>query len=398
MAEVAALFQDDDVVPEPGQQGAAPAAGAQPVTPLADQSWEAARLAAAKQEEVDEGTKADAAKPAEEPGQPSTPPETPPGTPAAAAPAAAPQDQAGQPKPEGEKPTGPMIPKPAFDERIQKERAETQKAREAAAYWKGRAEAAPAAGAPAGQPQAAQKTPDQVIAEAKAEKVAQAKRYDDGLMTTAEWEQKRQDLDDKIFEARQAMIQVSMQNSIPAAKPGTSEDLYMDEMVSKLEREHPFCFEIPNDDPKWGILTDLARSELLAEGVPVAPGVRGDYQLKERIAKLTDVWGPRWTGKTLDQVRAERGLAPSTTTQPAQGQQPKPPAAPGGGAPKPKLSPAAQQRADKIAQAGTHPPDIHAIGTQGQVDEVTEDDILGMTQDQIMALPVSVRRKIMPLG
>lgn len=93
------------------------------------------------------------------------------------------------------------------------------------------------------------------------------------------------------------------------------------------------------------------------------------FKLGERVAQLSDVYGPIWGAK-----------APQPQQQPAP--------------PKPGMSPTAQARQQKLAVAANAPPDVNRLTPQGgQGPEYTEDQIANMSDEEILALPKSVRER-----
>ena len=134
-----------------------------------------------------------------------------------------------------------MIPKKRFDEVAQ----QRDRAMLEAAYHKGRAdEAAIATTASQGDDGAAEPTPEEQITELRAERLALARRVDEGEINTVEWEQQRAALDDREHAIRQAQILTSVPKSETAdsgqgapAKQG--DDLYLEQLTIELESRHP---------------------------------------------------------------------------------------------------------------------------------------------------------------
>lgn len=359
--------------------------------------------AKAKEEEGKAEPEGDKPEGKDKPAEPKPEPE--PDKSAAATPAkeAAKQDDDGatpdpdpDPDPEpdkGDGKGGPMIPKGRFDEALIKERAKTDEAaqaaataKEEAAYWKGRAEGAgvsPDGDAAQAKPGEATQTPDEIIAGARQTKRDLAKKYDDGEITAVEFEEQKDHLEDTIAEARQ-------QKAAPQEKPGQKlepeDDLYLDQVTATLEKDHPWTLEI-KEEWMWDNLRNQAVHQLHAEGVKVTDDNRGRYVIRERMATLTDTYGPLWYGKSPAKKEEGQGdqagdKDPSKTgSDQAEGK---------------GLSPEAKARKEKLELADKHPPDTSSLGAAADKTEPSEADITAMSDEEIAALPPATRRKILP--
>jgi hypothetical protein len=309
---------------------------------------------------------------------PAAPPN--PETPASPAPAAAAEPAPGQqpvePNLAAAPKDQPMIPKARLDEKIME-----------AAHWKGVAEGLLAAQKaattqPAAEPTPAAppvKTPEQRLADIDARKVDLAKQFDAGAIDAAAWKEQEIALD---REARSLLLEAAKPTTAPAQTPG--EDLYLDELTAKLEDDHPYTKLIPaSDRATWNFIEQKAVATLAEQGVTLAPradgtlDARSAYALRKTMAELTDTLGPALTGKTLPAAAAQApGAQPQT-----------PPAGP---------SATAQARADKLALAANHPPDVSALGrAQGGTATVTDADISQMSDEEIAALPSAVRARFL---
>ncbi|HKJ94548.1 MAG TPA: hypothetical protein VKA32_02835 [Gammaproteobacteria bacterium] len=274
-----------------------------------------------------------------------------------------------------------MIPKARFDE-VNTDR--DRKAQEAS-YWRGVAEASmrhQQGSQQAGQQQTQQQepTPDEVIADAKAQMRTLAQKFDDGEITAVEWEQQRSAYEDRIDEARFAahQPQQGQQQQTQQQPQKQQDDLYLEQLTVNLEQEHPYTTRI-KDDADWAFLRDKAVNELRDEGTQLTSDTRGVYTLRKRMAELTDRYGPILTGENLDQQKQG-----GSQQQPA-----------GDGQGKAHLSEQAQQRSDKLDLQGQHPPDTRNMGSPGDRTEITDADINSMSDDEIAALPASVRSKFL---
>ena len=297
---------------------------------------------------------------------------------------------AGEAKPEAPKAEGepPMIPKPRFDQVL----ADREQAISAAAYWRGVAEArgtvtqpgvgeqeTPAIGEPA-------KTVDEQLAEVRTERIKLATRFDDGEMSAKEWEESRAKLEDKEREIRSSVEPApAAPAATPAPQPTSSDDLYLDNLTTTLEDQHPFTLEIDEKDPRWAFLETEAWQQLGKEGVDITPDSRGTYVLRQRMAELTDVYGPIWTGKTSEELKKAKAEAEPKVPE----QQP-----PGNSGEQPSKT--AKAREAKLIANAEAPPDVSRLGAGGAQTEVSDAQIEGMTDEEIAALPEATRRRLMP--
>ena len=276
------------------------------------------------------------------------------------------------------------IPRPRFNE-VLHERDQFQ---QAAAYWRGVAEAnairgqVPKDGA---DPQPPVKTPEERRADIRTKRKALAKKYDDGEINAVDLDDARQKLEDEEFAIRQEMLEARFApKGQPKAdqQPGpVSDDLYIETLTAKLEEEHPYVTVLSGDEfaEEWAFLTRKAATQLIAEGVSLPKGelpLRERYMLRKRIAELSDQYGPRFAGDAK----------PAKSSDAAQK---------GAGG----LSQTAQARLDKINLAHSAPPDVNQMGSAGKAGiDYSEADILKMTDEEITALPASVRSKFTGLS
>lgn len=224
-----------------------------------------------------------------EAGQPAT-------TPAAAAPAAPTPPTATPPEQPGQAKLVPLAV-------AQDERAKRQTAERGEAYWRGRAEAlqqtsvAAPATAPA-EPVAPQVTPQERLEAIKQERIALAGQYDDGLIRTKEWEERRIALE---TEQRQLWREIepppaSAQPSVPIG-----EQIWEEQQTLRIEKEYPILGQLAQPDLEP--LIQLAYREAVREGKPIERSTRGTIELRERVARLaTKTYGP--------------GTAPASPTAP----------------------------------------------------------------------------------
>ena len=293
-------------------------------------------------------------------GQPAAPVTEAKSTPAA--PAAAAQ---AEPKPaEPAKPASPpdqMIPKARLDEVLSK----LSEAERRNAFLEGAltARTEPKAEPAKQEPAAPQRTLDQI----EAEKLALADQFDQGKISATEWEREKIALD---REAR-----ALTEKPAAAAAPAQSDDLFLEVLTQKLEQKHPYSTLITNDTD-WDFIEVKARQELTANGQPLTDSPADTLLLRQKMAELTDVYGPLMTGKTLNKsAPAGTGNPPATT---------------------PAASPTAAARAAKLGMAESLPPDISNLGgSPASGTEISETALLNMSDDEIGALPETTRRRIL---
>ena len=267
-----------------------------------------------------------------------------------------------------------MIPKGRFDEVLSKSAEKDLQI----ARLQGENEALkmvvkPAAPGTPTQPTTPAETHDQKLERIYAAKEALAKKFDDGELGLAEMRRQERKLDDELDQAREARLESRIKASAPQPQQtAPAPDMRLEEKFEDLETKHVYLKapEVMRDD-RWQFLLTEAASQLrsdgvltLPEGAPLPPTLR--FKLGERVALLSDTYGPIWGAKA-----------------------PQPSAAP----PKPGVPPVVQARANKLEQAASAPPDLNRLTPQGTQTEITEDMLASMSDDEILALPASVRAK-----
>ena len=263
--------------------------------------------------------------------------------------------------PEGDMPTVPLV---RFNEVNGKFR-ETQEAnttlQQQVAYLTGKLEA----GAPATGP-AADQSPTVIedpIAAERQKIVDLAKQFDDGEISYSDLKTAEMEAEARIDGHRTAN---------QGAQPGAASDnMVLDMHAEDLASKHPFADHFT--DPQWDLIETEARTVLAEEiGRPLTGAGRDIMALQTRMAELTDKYGPVFTGKTLaditkvEQPAAEtQQLGPKTAT--------------------------AQQRQEKLDDAQRHPVDTSGLGGGATQGEMTAQEFVQLSDEEIMALPASVR-------
>ncbi|WP_341702619.1 hypothetical protein [Ferrovibrio sp.] len=301
-----------------------------------------------------------------EPAQTTEPPK--PAAGAAAPQPPKPEAEADKPAPEGATTKPVMIPKARLDEVLGK----LDEAARQNAYLQGKldqAAAQPQPAKPAGEPPKAEPTPDQILAGIEAEKLDLAEKYDRGEISTAEWKKREIELDRKGRQVQQDMLAPARAEPAPAQ---TKDDLALDLATAELEKRHPYSTLI-TEESDWAFLEGKARQQLVAAGEVLDGSARAALLLRTTMAQLTDTYGPHMTGKVIEKP----------ATKPVGQQQHQP-------------SGTAAARGAKLTMADGLPPDINNLGgSAASSTEISEADILGMTDEDIAALPEATRRRIL---
>lgn len=299
----------------------------------------------------------------------------------ATTPTAAPSEPAAEPADEEDKAQQAMMPVWRANERVQKEReANARLAGENEALKLMLQQRQPANPAATPQP----KTAEEQLKDIRAERRAIAEKFDNGEINRAQEAEALEALNDREYAIREEQWKAKsapQPKAEPAAEP--ADDMYLDGLTVKLADDHPFVDHLRQDQVDF--LVAEATRQLASEGVQFAKGNLPSaqrYVLRERVAVLSDAYGPAMTGKTLEQVKGK--TTTTTTTQPG-----KPPA----------LSHNAQARSDKLELARNAPPNLSNISGTPSSTEPTEDDILGMSEEEILIkVPKATREKLMGLA
>lgn len=283
-------------------------------------------------------------------------------------------------------PSGEMIPRSRLNQEIEKH----QQTRELLARKDGEIEGLKSAlqrgGTPSTAPQPQAKDPATEIKDVRAERLALAKRYDDGEISYVELQSGIDALNDREEAARDKIRDAKYTRETPTA-PAPSSDLLLDERTEQLEQSHPYVAELSQRDLEF--LTVKACEQLIAEGkdVPLDRqwNARESLMVRERVAQLSDTLGPGLTGKQIAKPAASTAPAAQPSGQPAA-------AKPAG------LTPQAQARKAALDKAANAPPDLSQVGSTQPLSEPTEAAIEAMSEDEIARLPASTRAKYLGIA
>lgn len=281
-----------------------------------------------------------------------------------------------------------MVPIERLNEALQ----QRDLAKEQLNYVKGIADARHemAKNAPPAAPTTPVKSPQEVLKDISAAKINLAEKYDAGEITAVQWETHKVALEEAADQVREQMnnaaIEKVRQESTVKANQAVKESA-LQIQARELEEKHPYAKLINNE--QYAVLNQIAGAKLLAQGIDPSANM---MKFREELAKLTDTYGPMFTGKMLQA---------STQTAPGQANNPAPSAPSGSQQPAPsaagaKLSELALARKNKLELAGQQPPDATAAGSQGgQPQEISDAQILKMTDDEIAVLPASVQQRVL---
>lgn len=276
-------------------------------------------------------------------------------------------------KPEGDKTVPIMVPKGRLDKVL----SERDQLRDKVNFLEGvasvRKEMLKGGGASAatgGQAGTTSETPDHnaLILKAEDDKLALATKYENGEISLVDFKKGEIEADRqirKIEDERTKALVDGAERKASETIAANNKQMSVEDAALNIQEQHPFVAEIDSlpaaiRDGIWAEITKEASSALASKGINVADGsVASHVALMQEKAKLTDVYGPRYTGKTLDKPNADG----KTKTQPSE---------------------TARNRAAKLALAETQPPDTSGVGVGGNTStELTEKDIENMSQDQI---------------
>lgn len=272
-------------------------------------------------------------------------------------------------------------------------RQKLREARDALVYRQGENEtlrtliASGAMAPPAAAARVPQATPqEQILAERNRVKEA-SRKFDAAEITAEQLEDARAAADDRIWAIRTEQSQAAARAAQPkpapapaAAQPtpsiGLADQQVLEQKVTEIQGSHPWTADAsPITDDQWAWLANLGRQELRAQGVDVdAMNVaQGTLLLRERVAELADMYGPRWHKNWTPPATPAAAPAAVPATVPGQATAP--------------MSPAAKARLDALNTAAAMPPDVNTIGQQAPVGAVfTDSEIDSMPADALTKL------------
>lgn len=206
-----------------------------------------------------------------------------------------------------------------------------------------------------------------------------ANDFEGGRMGAGEWEKKRQDIDDRILELR-------LNDRAPVAQP--TEDLLLSERTNEIVVQYPILDHLQKEhlDP----LAAIAIATMKFEGnVYDSNNPASVLDLRTRIAKMAD------------QAYEMEGVHSPSRQPPATTQQPDPaapaPATPGTASAAPEPAVTAAERKAKLELAARQPPSLTSAPgtTTGGLADLSDDQFLAMSTEEVAALPESVLDRIL---
>jgi len=311
-------------------------------------------------------------KPADQPAE-----DQPQGEPKQAAPAAEPK---GQPQ-GGDNNKSPMIPKARFDDVL----SERDHYRQATTYLQGIVDTqtkmlkegvvptAKAEGEPIqGQEQGGQAAPkpaanaiETQITGIEDKKIDLGEKYENGEISFVEMQKGLIEADRQIRaldEQRLIAISENAKNTAVEVVSANNRQMQINNEAVRIQEQHPYVAEIDAlpagiRDGVWAEITKEAAQNLAAKGInPNDGSAASRLALIQEKAALTNVYGPRYTGKNIQTTNANGNNKGRSET--------------------------AQQRATKLDLADQQPPELSPTGAQ-ESRELTAKDIENMTQDEV---------------
>lgn len=314
-------------------------------------------------------------------------------------------EPAGQPAPS---PQPDMIPKIRFDQVLGK----LDSAIAERDYFKGQADAYSAMakqGGPGQPPEPSQPelTPEEKLTQLASDRVALAEKYDSGELSMTQFVEKTNEIDgirrgieQEMFQPQAAtpdpQAQPQPQPSATSPNPGAApqpqpDSAYVLAETRRIEDQYPAVLQL-SDDHLNRLITDT--TNFLKQNGANLDGEAGDLFLREEIAKRAAGAAEHYAA--LDSMFSVQ-QPPQPTAQPQAPQQPQqqPPAGYRYAAPQtPLQGPSAQDRRNKLELHASMPPTIDDMPSKGSYNgEPTAEEIARMPEDELDALPASVRRK-----
>jgi hypothetical protein len=276
------------------------------------------------------------------------------------------------------------VPKARFDEVATK----ASRLADENAYLRGKLDAMAAGAGGQQQQPAAPAAPeptlfDQIataIAAEQAKVQEAASRFDNGDLSMVQFKDIEFAAATQIASLRERAMVASLEARKPAAtatKIGLSDQAILDQHTIDLEAAHPWVQALVPQELQY--LASLATDEFKQLGRPLGDGPADTMRLRTRVAQLATKFGPDWyPGRTV--AAAQAPAAPPAQTQQRQQQQ---------------AAPRGQAGMDKLNLAGRHPPNPAAAGSPGNPSEVTAEMVDKMTTEEILALPATVRQRLL---
>ena len=297
-----------------------------------------------------------------------------------------------QPEGREEAPAGgdqPSQPESVPYARFAEQNAQLNQLRERAAYQDGVIEALRSgAVAPPAQPQ--QPAPSrQDLAQARIEAAQQeveaaADKMDKGEITAKQFSAIQNKANQDIAAVQNALVlgaarDLFAQQQPPQPQPAPEQHVslsdqdYVNRHLEGLVAKYPTVGpDSPLTEHDAVILANMVFTGLRDRGQLDPNPVVRTMQIREGAAQLAEILVPQWYPNYRP------------PDQPAAAQQQQPP---GNATGQPQLSPQAQARANKLALADNHPPDVRGVGSAGESEGLSDTRVIAMTEQELEALP-----------
>ena len=174
----------------------------------------------------------------------------------------------------------------------------------------------------------------------------------------------------------------TLRAAIPIPQVGLADAAHMNAVTVELEQQHPWCMELR--DAEFAHLEAIATDTLAKMGQPVNPGSLQDaLRVRHFVAQMSDVFGPWFFPERIATVQARHAQAQQAAQQAAASQ------------PQQTSATSARAQPSFAARYAAHPPQLTGVGSAGEPQNVTEDQIAQMSTEEIAALPASVRARLL---
>lgn len=287
------------------------------------------------------------------------------------------QDGQGADQPQADE--QPMVPKARLDQELERRRRleeERRKMEQAAAYWRGKAEVAPASsGQGNGGGQQAQQQPQRSAKDVQADLDQLYDQFDSGELSLKELRRQEEQLNQ---ERQKLHAQQQPNQEAPEEGSQKSQDLYLEHLTAQLEQQNPWL-----DNLSDGFIESLiptARYFAEQNGEHIGNDPLGDYNLRRYVVAAARPFGDASFG-TGQQDGQQSGQQPGQSQQQSK---------------QPRKQPTTQERQTKAKQAAQHPPDPKDVGSAAPSDSYSEDRLANMSEEELNQLPSSVLERIAP--
>lgn len=224
--------------------------------------------------------------------------------------------------------------------------------------------------APRQDQQEPQKAPEDLVNEAYSLIDDASQQYDRGEISMREFKQIERQAEEQIWQVRQAQAKPQQTYQETAG-----DEWVLNQHAAELEEQNAWLGVFDVNDLKR--LAAIATETFARNGQPLGEGPKETMRLREKVSELTHTYGPAWYPDQVGNVYGGR--------QQQSGSQPK------------QESQAARDGRRALAQAEEFPPDTQQTGRTGESGQISEEDIMNMSEDELMDLPKPVRDRLMGL-